>query len=201
MTADEKQKMLAWLEQGRDALKAAVDGVSEEEAARVPAPGRWSVLECVEHIAIVEDYLYGQIVVSTAVAEPVINALRESLIPVRGLDRTRRIECPAEGLPAGRFKTLAAAIAHFLESRERTIALVAANREDLRARITTHPLLGTVNCYETLMMIAVHPLRHVGQIEEIEAAHSPGAEVCTLRSEPSGLPLTDVDLVRQTRYT
>jgi hypothetical protein len=36
--------------------------------------------------------------------------------------------------------------------------------------MTTHPLLGPANCYEMLLMMALHPLRHVGQIEEIKAA-------------------------------
>ena len=32
------------------------------------------------------------------------------------------------------------------------------------------PIIGTVNCFETLLMIAAHPLRHANQIEEIRAA-------------------------------
>jgi hypothetical protein len=30
-----------------------------------------------------------------------------------------------------------------------------------------HPLLGPANCYEILLIIAIHPHRHVQQIREI----------------------------------
>jgi hypothetical protein len=36
--------------------------------------------------------------------------------------------------------------------------------------MTTHPLIPVVNCYEMLLMMAAHPLRHAKQIEEIRAA-------------------------------
>jgi len=58
----------------------------------------------------------------------------------------------------------------FLAARERTIRFVENCNEDLRAQSTTHPILGTVNCYEVLLMIAVHPHRHAKQIAEIKAA-------------------------------
>lgn len=59
---------------------------------------------------------------------------------------------------------------HFLASRESTIQFAANCTEDLRSKLTTHPLLGTVNCYETLLLMAAHPLRHAKQIQEIKAA-------------------------------
>jgi len=170
VTADEKREILARLDRGRKALVDALDGVTAEVAARAPGPGRWSILECVEHIVSSEDHLYGQILKATAAAEPVTDARREALILVRGTDRSQRYKAPEPSQPRGKFTALPAALDHFLESRERTIHFVEANREDLRARITTHPLLGTVNCYETLLLMAEHPLRHVQQIEEIKAA-------------------------------
>jgi hypothetical protein len=47
---------------------------------------------------------------------------------------------------------------------------VRDNKDDLRRRIATHPIMGTVNCHEMLLSIAVHTLRHVQQIEEIKAS-------------------------------
>ena len=58
----------------------------------------------------------------------------------------------------------------FLALRERTIQFVRDNKDDLRRRIATHPIMGTVNCHEMLLSIAVHTLRHVQQIEEIKAS-------------------------------
>jgi hypothetical protein len=169
MDSNEKQQVLALLEQGRKALLDALDGVGDEAAARLPGPGKWSILGCVEHMATSEDYLFSHIVSAAPAAEPLLNAEREARMLARGTDRSRRIESPAEGHPTGRFATLAAARDGFLLSRQRTVEFVKACQQDLRAQTTWHPILGTANSHEMLLSIAVHSLRHVKQIEEIKA--------------------------------
>src|SRR5215470_14152323 len=170
MKLHEKQKLLSDLEQGRKVLLDALTDVSEDLAARAPAPGRWSVLECVEHLTVSEDYLFGQMMASHLSETPMINEKREAMIGVVGLDRNRKMQSPDIGMPSGRFSTLAAALNHFQTTHERTIKFVETCHEDLRCKITSHPIIGTVNCYEMLLMIAVHPFRHAKQIEEIKAA-------------------------------
>jgi len=170
MNAQEKQKLLSDLDNGRQALLDSLKDVSEEQAAWVPAPGRWSVLECVEHLAVSEDYLFAQMMASHLSETPVVNEKREAMIVAVGLDRNRKVQSPDVGKPAGKFSTLAAALNHFQTTHERTIKFVETCHEDLRCKITSHPIIGTVNCYEMLLMIAVHPFRHAKQIEEIKAS-------------------------------
>jgi uncharacterized damage-inducible protein DinB len=162
----EIQEMLAELDKGRQELLEALRGVTEEAASFRPGPGRWSVLECVEHVVVVEDYLFGQIGASSATAVPADDRRREKLIPVRATDRRFRIESPDVSKPTGRFATLEAATERFLAGRQRTIHFVEECGDDLRARLTTHPILGTVNCWETLLLMAAHPRRHAAQIRE-----------------------------------
>jgi len=169
MRAHEKKKLLADLERGRQTLLDVLAGVTEELAARKPAPEKWSILECVEHLAVSEEYLLSQIAVSVHSDTPAISRNREVLIVQNGLDRKRKFQSPEVGRPTGRFATLARALQEFLAHRQRTILYVTGCGEDLRCRLTTHPMIATVNCYEVLLMIAVHPLRHVKQIEEIKA--------------------------------
>ena len=170
MTEQERHEILASLEQGPTALRKALEGVTEEMAARAPAPGSWSILGCVEHLVISEEYLFRQIIESAHADAPLINEKREAAIPVRGLDRSERMESPPEGCPSGQFVTLQEAVERFHANRERTINFVRGNTEDLRSRITSHPIMGTVNCHEMLLSIAVHSLRHIKQIEEAKAA-------------------------------
>lgn len=167
MDGRERLEMLRLLEDGQAALLLAVDGVSDEMAARQPGAGRWSILGCVEHLGITEEYLFGQIAAAEAVATPVVNREREAKMLARGTDRSRKMESPAEGNPQGRFGSLKAAVAYFLESRRRTEEFVAASGEDLRARMTWHPILKEANVHEMLISMGVHCLRHVRQIEEI----------------------------------
>lgn len=169
MNAQEKGKMLALLKRGRRVLLESLEGVSAETALRAPAPGKWTILDCIEHLAVSEDYLFSQIAGATASETSAIPPQREALIAERALDRTRRFESPEELRPAGRFPTLAASLEHFLASRDRTVRFVEGNRENLRSRVTAHPLVGPATCYEMLLMLALHPLRHAEQIEEIKA--------------------------------
>lgn len=169
MEENERQQILALLQQGPAALLAAVDGVTDEEANRIPGPGRWSIFGCAEHIAISEDYLFAQIVKAASSETPAINPDREARMLARGTDRTRRMESPPEGHPAGKFPTLASAVEHFIESRRRTVEFVRADPQDLRSKMTWHPILKNANCHEMLISIGVHVLRHIKQIEEIKA--------------------------------
>jgi hypothetical protein len=168
MEANEQQQILALLDQGRAALLEALDGVTDDRANRIPGSGRWSIFGCVEHIAISEDYFFAQIAKATSSEKTAINPEREAKMLARGADRSRRMESPPEGHPAGKFPTLVSAVEHFLASRGRTEEFVRADPPDLRSLMTWHPILKDANCHEMLISICVHVLRHVKQIEEIK---------------------------------
>jgi hypothetical protein len=169
MQASEKQELLTLLADSRQIFVDAVEGVSEEEAARAPAEGRWSVRECIEHVAMVEEYLFARLLEGRTVAETGINPAREGRIAARAADRTRPVTAPEMARPRGRYATVGAAMEAFLRMRERTIRYVEACEEDFRAKLTTHPILGAANCQETVLMMALHPKRHAAQIREIRA--------------------------------
>jgi len=170
MNSDERLELLKDLRSGKMALAQVLEGVSEEMASRKPAPDRWSILECMEHLAVAESYMLKMTLAAVEVAEPRMNAMREKAIRERGADRTRRVESPEVARPAGRFATLAKAADAFNVSRDQAIAFVEKSGDDLRAKITEHPLIGAVNCYENLLIMAAHPLRHSKQIQEIRDA-------------------------------
>ena len=106
MNAHEKEKILADLDSGRRALVEVLNGVNEETAARIRATGKWSIVECVEHLAVSEDYLFSQILASYSAGAPVVNAKREAPSVERGSDRTRAVPAPDVGKPQSRFSTL-----------------------------------------------------------------------------------------------
>jgi len=170
MDSHDKTEILDALRRGQQAFLEASEGVPEDLAARSPAPGRWSALECAEHVAVSEDFLFSLLIEARPAGVPVVNPQREAGILARGADRTHPGVSPEVVRPTGRFSTLADALRHFLQSRAETIQFVETCAEDLRSRLTTHPLLGPVNGYETLLLMAVHPHRHARQIDEIGAA-------------------------------
>jgi hypothetical protein len=170
MQPNDKTRVLADLQHGREILLDVLSDVTEIAARRVPAPGKWSVLECVEHLAVSESYLLSQIMSARQSDVSTVNKEREAQIFTVGLDRTRTVPCPDVALPTGRFSTLEEALQHFLATRTRTIQFVESCDGDLRSKLISHPVFGPVNGYETLLMMAVHPRRHAKQVEEIKNA-------------------------------
>jgi DinB superfamily len=177
MLESEKREILAALETGSGALRAALAGIDERAAARKPGPASWSILECVEHLAVSERFLLSRLTSASRSGESHENRRREAVIAERGLDRTRRTESPEAGRPGGRFASLTEALSAFDAARAETIRFVEGFGDDLRLWITDHPSIpGPVNCHEMLLIISVHPARHARQITEIRAVlDSPGS--------------------------
>lgn len=171
MVESDRQEILQELKRGSDALREALAGVDEDLAIWKPSPGRWSILECVEHLAVSEKFLMSRLREARRSDHPHGSRLRETTILDRGADRTRPAESPEVGRPNGRFQNLNQALSCFDLVRTETVCFVEDFRDDLRLWLTDHPLVsGPVNCYEMLLIIAVHPVRHAKQIAEIRTA-------------------------------
>jgi uncharacterized damage-inducible protein DinB len=169
MNQHEEQQMLSSLTNGLSALVSALQGVSPESSVAIPAPGKWSILQCVEHVALSEDFLFSRILAAEQTEAPLLNAEREARIAARGTDRTKPAEAPEPVRPRGVFATVDEALQHLLASRERTLQFVREHaRDDLRCWIASVPPFGTLNCQEVLMLMAAHLFRHTMQMQEIE---------------------------------
>jgi hypothetical protein len=171
MLASEKQEILTRLEEGQKALALALDGVDAEEAAWKPVTREWSILECVEHLVVAEEFLFSRLEAARPASGVVLDRAREAAILSRGLDRSTRMESPEVGRPHGRFCSLQEAVANFSEVRTRTVDWVNGLERDPRSWLTDHPIIrGPVNCYEILLIISVHPRRHSEQIKLVRSS-------------------------------
>lgn len=168
MLEPEKQEILVQLDEGRKALSEALAGVDEQMAVWKQLPTTWSILECVEHVVVAEEFLLSRLMAARASAPALPNSTREGTILARGIDRTTRVESPAVGRPRGQYLHLQDAFTGFSAVRARTIDWVDGLEGDPRSLLTDHPLIpGPVNCYEMLLIISVHPRRHAEQIKAI----------------------------------
>jgi hypothetical protein len=163
-----KFEILQKLKAGRDALGEALAGVDDVVVLRRPAAGGWSILDCVEHVFVTEQYLLTRLQAATISERPFEKWRREAKIAPLAADRERRIEAPEQVHPRGRYKTLAEALSAFDATRAEVVRWVENCSCDLRCMMTDHALIeGPVTCAEMLIMIAAHPARHAKQIEEI----------------------------------
>lgn len=167
---DESQRALAVanLEATRDALQAAVAGLSERQAQFKPSPDRWCVEEIVEHLAVAEHGMYRFISALHEVSDDP-HAAESAASLARTADRKNRpLQAPERVIPKRRFGSLNGALSKFLENRERTIEFIKSCHDDLRVRLIQHPA-GLINAQDCLTVLTYHPARHVEQINELKA--------------------------------
>jgi hypothetical protein len=175
LTPEERSAALAELETSQRRLLAALTGVTEEEWSRRPAPERWSIAECAEHVAAAELPL-ARFFASGARSEPSEEERRE----IRGRDdfvrsylrdRSQPGEAPERILPRGRFATREETIRAFEERRAANIAYVRETSEPLRDRFAPHPFAGVIDGYQWVLFLAAHTDRHAEQIEETRKSY------------------------------
>jgi hypothetical protein len=171
-TQADKDKALAYLESTKKGVLEATKGLSEAQWNFKPAPDKWSVAECVEHIAAAEDLIRGMDADKVMKAPPApgrditkIDAGIMAMIP----DRSQKAQAPDELKPTNRFGSPEGSLKHFVESRTTTENFLK-DTPDLRAHAVDSPLGGPkLDAYEWVLFVAAHSQRHTKQIEEVKA--------------------------------
>ncbi len=171
LTREEREAALAELEASRRRLLEALEEVTGEQWSRRPAPDRWSVAECAEHITAAELPL-ARFFASGARVEPSEEERREirkkdAYVRSYLRDRSQRGEAPERIRPTGRFPTREETIRVFEERRAANIAYVRETSESLRDRFGPHPFAGVIDGYQWVLFLAAHTDRHAAQIQEI----------------------------------
>jgi uncharacterized damage-inducible protein DinB len=170
MTPEARSEIVQILEKNREEFNAAAAGITEAHTKAKPAQDRWSVLECVEHVVIVEEQYLERLAGATRLEAPRVDKQKEAGIIAQFPDRTTRRVAPEALRPRGRFASLAQALEQFNTTRSQVVRFAKDRQPDLYQLAAEHPRLGTVNGFEVLLIIAGHAQRHADQIHEIRAA-------------------------------
>jgi len=168
MTESERAAAVAKLEATRDALQDCVAGLSDAQARFKPSPGRWSVAEIVEHVAVAEHGMYRFITELHEVSEDPREQESAATLHRTADRKLTPLAAPERSHPKGRFDGLTEALRQFLENRDRTIEFVKNCDADLHLRLIQHPA-GLLNGRDCLAILTRHPARHIEQIDEIKA--------------------------------
>ena len=171
MSPQQKSEIADVLEQSRQEFLAAAD-VPDSVAKMKPAEGRWSVLDCIEHVCTVEERFLGRLAPPESGSAPPADKEKEAALTARVVDRTERRQAPEAIHPKGRFATLADGLEEFNAVRARTAKFAEDRAADLYSLSVLHPVLGPLNGMETLTLIAGHSCRHAAQMREAAAAVS-----------------------------
>jgi DinB superfamily len=171
LTEGDKDKALQYLESTKQDVLDATKGLSAAQWNFKPAPDRWSVAECMEHIASAEDYIRGMVEaqVMKAPAAPDRDVAKiDAAIIANVPERKTKAQAPDAIKPSNRFGSPEGSIKHFIESRAATETFLK-NTSGLRDHAADSPVGTKWDAYEFILLIAAHSERHTNQIKEVKA--------------------------------
>src|ERR1051325_10180679 len=153
IATNDKPALLGRLRQSQECFLASLHGVSEQQSRIRPAENSWSILEVAEHVAIAQTNMYKMLVKgSPTKGEP--NLAKDAVICKAVLERAQKRDAPDATVPSGRFTSLAAAVENFQATRERIVQYLEHHNGDLRQVSANHPLLGIVDGWQLVLVMA-----------------------------------------------
>ena len=170
----ERDHAVAELENSQKAFLEATNGLSEAQWNFKPAPDRWSIAECAEHIGVTENFILKLITEQAlkSAAEPEKRAQvqgKDAAIMVMGVDRSSKFKAPEVIQPTRRWATSGEITKNVLENRARTIEFISTTQEDLWDHFMDHPVFKTLDTYQWILLTSAHMRRHTAQILEVKA--------------------------------
>ena len=173
LSKKERKSAISLMKDTKTDVLKTVKGLSAAQLNFKAAPDKWSVKECVYHIAISEKNLW-DLLESTmkAQANPEkrseIKMTDEQLIKMME-DRSFKVKTQEAFEPKNTpYKSLDEALDAFKERRQEHIKYLKSSTEDLRNHVVQMPF-GSLDCYQICLMIAAHSNRHTQQINEVKA--------------------------------
>jgi hypothetical protein len=174
ITSQERDAAIQLLMQTDAGFFAAVDGLSEAQLKFKSAVDKWSIEECVKHMATSEAVLWE--IAAAALKEKANPALRSAIkfsdadLIKAVEDRSHKSRTFAALEPANSpYNNVEDALAAFKLNREKLITFVKSTQADLRNHVIAEAI-GTFDTYQFILLIAAHSNRHTQQIDEVKSS-------------------------------
>jgi hypothetical protein len=174
----EKTELLGMLDTSAADFLKLIEHTTDAQWTWKPAPARWSVGECAEHIVLSERMLYGTAVEALAApADPEWETktagkddLLKRVMPNRSPGGAGGAKAPQELEPIHGLSR-DEVVRRFTESRAEIRAFVEKLDAPAKEHIVVHPfpIFGALNAYDWLLYVPLHTVRHSRQIIEVKA--------------------------------
>ena len=169
----ERRLVLEQLASSEARLLGLVGGLSEQQWSFRETPERWSIADNIEHLVVFEGFIRSMIAKTLeATAEPEKKAdvgAKEPFVLGIANGRSNKLIAREVVRPTGRWPDRNELLLELQKTRAVTVAFVAETEARLRDHFFPHISLGDLDCYQWLVVLGQHTLRHVFQIEEIKA--------------------------------
>jgi hypothetical protein len=173
LTKPERDFAVQFMVLTRDSLLLDVKGLTPAQLNFKADTSRWSVAQCVEHIALAEAAL--TMAYQQPLNSPADPSKRDSIkytdqqIIHFLTDRSRKFQAPEMLKPVGSFVSFQASLDSFVARRNRNIEFIKTTQADLRDHCSVFPGVGTVDDYQVVLFMVAHSKRHTLQLEEVKA--------------------------------
>lgn len=200
----ERDEAATYLTLTREGLLRAVAELSERQWRWSPGPGRWSVHQIVEHVAVVEGFFHERLA-ARLLEGPILppgseTRLTDAQVMLWEPDPGTKVvipgrvslgEAPPQLAPV-RLENPADSLSRFVAARERTAVFLETAHAELRARAVEQPALGPLDGYQWVLFLAAHSARHTKQILGVLADAGfprPGVDSGRARSTNEGVAI------------
>jgi hypothetical protein len=167
MTTAERDQLVSHLEMTHSWLASEVAGLSDAQLRFRPAPGKWSILDVVEHLTLAEpgywDDLKGSMKGPPGKAKH--RDAGDLYVLWYGIDRTNRQTTSHDEEPKSTIKDLDAGMKIIHKLHAEMVDYARTTNEDLRGH-----MYGYHDVYQWFIMISTHKQRHILQIREVKAS-------------------------------
>jgi PHD/YefM family antitoxin component YafN of YafNO toxin-antitoxin module len=173
LTQEERSILISELERSRDLLLSVGQGLTPAQWTWKPDPSRWSVAECCEHIAMVDDRVLWRLGQMTASAP---NGSRNT---THGSDEDFarhlaeggfKANAPEMIQPKGQFAAFEDFEPQFRASRDKLLEFVRTTDAPVHVLVANHPAFGDLSANQWLWLQAGHTARHASQASEVRAS-------------------------------
>lgn len=168
----ERKFAITYLKETKNDILNATKDLSDAQLNFKPGPDRWSVKECVQHIALAEKGLWSM--VETSMKQSANSDKRSEItFTDDGLinkitDRTNKVKNVEPMMPDNAaWPTFEATLHAFKDQRDNLIQYVKNTTEDMRNHVIQAPV-GMMDAYQMVLLVSAHSNRHTQQINEVK---------------------------------
>jgi hypothetical protein len=170
MTAEDREHLLVHFEMTGQMVAEEVRGLSPVQLEYRASPDRWTIRECVSHLAVGEPDYWRELKDAVKAPPDMQNkksSATDADIMWYGIDRVVHTKTGGGHEKVDTYKDLGEAMAKFQALRATMIDYIKTTNDDLRAHSfgTREP----IDSWQWMLEISTHSERHIQQIREIKA--------------------------------
>lgn len=153
----------------REEVLQSVAGLSDEQLNEQVEEGRWSIMQVLDHLYLMERSVVH--VISDQLANGETKSTSEKPIHLT-TNRSTKVDAPSFVVPSNDFITLDEMKSKLAQSRNALLKVVnSADQSVLKQRTYLHPAFGELSLDQWIPFVGLHEKRHLAQIEELKVIH------------------------------